>query len=89
MSSQPSLLGKEASIAMDTTFRTSIECDADIRENLYSNDVLSPAPAQPPGNSTFVSNFVLGVGVGEQMYTHLLLCSSPPRNISDCTLEQG
>jgi hypothetical protein len=38
---QPSVIGKEASGIQVTTSQSSIKCDVDIREDLYSNSVLS------------------------------------------------
>merc|ERR1711904_131606 len=38
---QPSFIGKEASGIHDTTFQSIMSCDVDIREDLYSNVVLS------------------------------------------------
>jgi actin len=38
---QPYVIGKEASGIQVTTSQSSIKCDVDIREDLYSNSVLS------------------------------------------------
>jgi len=51
---QPSLVGKEASGIHDTTFRSIMKCDVDIRRDLYANIVLS-------GGTTMFQ------GIGERM----------------------
>merc|ERR1712159_848799 len=56
--SQPSLIGKEASGIHDTTFRSIMKCDVDIRRDLYANVVLS-------GGTTMFE------GIGERMTKEL------------------
>merc|ERR1711879_1139347 len=55
---QPSFIGKEASGIHDTTFRSIMKCDVDIRKDLYSNVVLS-------GGTTMFQ------GIGERMTREL------------------
>jgi len=55
---QPSLIGKEASGIHDTTFRSIMKCDVDIRRDLYANVVLS-------GGTTMFQ------GIGERMTKEL------------------
>jgi actin beta/gamma 1 len=55
---QPSLIGKEASGIHDTTFRSIMKCDVDIRRDLYANIVLS-------GGTTMFQ------GIGERMTKEL------------------
>merc|ERR1719449_246295 len=55
---QPSLIGKEASGIHDTTFRSIMRCDVDIRRDLYANVVLS-------GGTTMFE------GIGERMTKEL------------------
>jgi actin-related protein len=55
---QPSLVGKEASGIHDTTFRSIMKCDVDIRRDLYANIVLS-------GGTTMFQ------GIGERMTKEL------------------
>jgi len=55
---QPSLIGKEASGIHDTTFRSIMKCDVDIRRDLYANVVLS-------GGTTMFE------GIGERMTKEL------------------
>ena len=53
---RPSLIGSEATGIHETTFKTIMDCDMDIRKDLYSNIVLSGggspwlmhAPSHPP-----------------------------------------
>merc|ERR1712087_610914 len=46
---QPSLVGKEASGVHDTTFQSIMQCDVDIRKDLYANVVLSGGTTMFPG----------------------------------------
>jgi len=46
---QPSFVGKEASGVHDTTFRSVMMCDVDIRKDLYANVVLSGGTTMFPG----------------------------------------
>ena len=46
---QPSLVGKEAMGIHDTTFRSIMSCDVDIRRDLYQNVVLSGGSTMMPG----------------------------------------
>ena len=46
---QPSLVGKEAMGIHDTTFRSIMQCDVDIRRDLYQNIVLSGGTTMLPG----------------------------------------
>eukprot|EP00746_Dinoflagellata_sp_MGD_P158992 gnl/MRDRNA2_/MRDRNA2_86610_c1_seq8.p1 gnl/MRDRNA2_/MRDRNA2_86610_c1~~gnl/MRDRNA2_/MRDRNA2_86610_c1_seq8.p1 ORF type:complete len:378 (+),score=70.71 gnl/MRDRNA2_/MRDRNA2_86610_c1_seq8:79-1212(+) len=55
---QPSFIGKEASGIHDTTFRSIMTCDVDIRRDLYANIVLS-------GGTTMFQ------GIGERMTKEL------------------
>jgi actin-related protein len=55
---QPSLVGKEALGIHDTTFRSIMKCDVDIRRDLYANIVLS-------GGTTMFQ------GIGERMTKEL------------------
>ena len=50
----PSVIGKEASGILDTTFQSIMKCEVDIRKDLYSNIVLS-------GGTTMLT------GIGERM----------------------
>ena len=50
----PSIIGKEASGILDTTFLSIMKCEVDIRKDLYSNIVLS-------GGTTMFT------GIGERM----------------------
>eukprot|EP00439_Symbiodinium_sp_Y106_P070082 s617_g12.t1 len=61
---QPSFLGREASGIQDTTFRSIMRCDLDVRRDLFSNIVLSG------GNTMFP-------GIGERM-TKELSALAPP-----------
>ncbi|CAK0808360.1 unnamed protein product [Prorocentrum cordatum] len=56
---QPSFVGKEASGVHDTTFQSIIQCDVDIRKDLYAGVVLS-------GGTT------LFPGIGERMAKELI-----------------
>jgi len=56
---QPSLIGKEASGIHDTTFKSIMKCDVDIRRDLYANVVLS-------GGTTMFQ------GIGERMTKELV-----------------
>merc|ERR1712139_489881 len=46
---QPSLIGKEASGIHDTTFKSIMQCDVDLRRDLYNNVVLSGGTTMFPG----------------------------------------
>jgi len=46
---QPSFIGKEASGIHDTTFRSIMMCDVDVRKDLYANVVLSGGTTMFPG----------------------------------------
>ena len=46
---QPSFLGREASGIQDTTFRSIMRCDLDVRRDLFSNIVLSGGNTMFPG----------------------------------------
>ncbi|CAE6931996.1 unnamed protein product [Symbiodinium sp. CCMP2592] len=63
---QPSLVGKEAMGIHDTTFRSIMSCDVDIRRDLYQNVVLS-------GGSTMMP------GIGERMTKEL--CALAPSTV--------
>ena len=63
---QPSLVGKEAMGIHDTTFRSIMSCDVDIRRDLYQNVVLS-------GGSTMLP------GIGERMTKEL--CALAPSTV--------
>ncbi|OLP81009.1 actin [Symbiodinium microadriaticum] len=63
---QPSLVGKEAMGIHDTTFRSIMTCDVDIRRDLYQNVVLS-------GGSTMMP------GIGERMTKEL--CALAPSTV--------
>ena len=63
---QPSLVGKEAMGIHDTTFRSVMSCDVDIRRDLYQNVVLS-------GGSTMLP------GIGERMTKEL--CALAPSTV--------
>ena len=63
---QPSLVGKEAMGIHDTTFRSIMSCDVDIRRDLYQNVVLS-------GGSTMLP------GIGERMTKEI--CALAPSTV--------
>merc|ERR1712060_732101 len=46
---QPSFVGKEASGIHDTSFQSIMKCDCDIRQDMYSNVVLSGGTTMFPG----------------------------------------